>query len=120
MVKVLCKGGPYYWIREPLTELEKRITAADRAEHVREKGILHSVPDVAELHKQWLANDPVPPITPEERKQYKREYPDKYWLLPAEIYPRDETDPPSAFEQALNNMTHITFYGASPHRPLKK
>jgi|RhiMethySRZTD1v2_1073278.scaffolds.fasta_scaffold791310_2 hypothetical protein len=24
MVKVLCKGGPYYWIREPYTDEEKR------------------------------------------------------------------------------------------------
>jgi hypothetical protein len=121
MVKVLCKGGPWYWIKEPLTELEKRIEAADRAEHVREKGILHSVPKVAELHKQWLANDPVPPVTPKERAQYRREYPDQYFLLPAEIYPwDDDVDGPHPLEVALNNMTHMTFYGAFPHRPLKK
>ena len=34
MVKVLCKGGPYYWIKEPLTDLEQRIQADDRAAHV--------------------------------------------------------------------------------------
>ena len=25
MVKVLCKGGPYYWIKEPRTDFEKKM-----------------------------------------------------------------------------------------------
>ena len=27
MVRVLCKGGPYYWIKEPLTDFEIRLRA---------------------------------------------------------------------------------------------
>jgi hypothetical protein len=118
MVKVLCKGGPYYWIKEPLTELEQRIQSDFRAAEVREKGILHSVPPVAELQKRWLAEDPVPRVTPQERKRYKREYPDKYGLTLAEVYPPDPW--PSKLEVALANMTNITFYGGAPHRPVKK
>jgi hypothetical protein len=30
VTKVLCKGGPYYWIKEPLTELERRVRAHHR------------------------------------------------------------------------------------------
>jgi hypothetical protein len=40
-------------------------------------------------------------VTRKERAQYRREYPDKYFLLPAEMYPRDEFDPPSPFDQVL-------------------
>lgn len=117
MVKVLCKGGPYYWIREPRTDFEKKMWAADSAEGLRERIALGWVKELGDFNKKIFADEPVPPPTKEERKRWKREYPDKYFLLPAEIYPRDETDPPCPLETALNNMTHMTFYGAAPHRP---
>jgi hypothetical protein len=81
MVKVLCKGGPYYWIKEPYTDEERR--AFDST-------------DNADWPKGYSWN---------------------HFLLPAEIYPRDETDPPDPFDKALNDVKHITFYGGAPHRP---
>jgi len=118
MVKVLCKGGPYYWIREPRTDFEKKMEAVDRAEDVRERTAKGWIKQHGDFELAALANDPVPPPTKDERKRWKREYPDKYFLLPAEIYPREVgVDPPSHFETAFANVKHITFYGGAPHRP---
>lgn len=81
MVKVLCKGGPYYWIKEPYTAAERR------------------------AFESLDQND------------WPKGYSRNHYLLAGEIYPRDETDPPSAFDKALNDVKHITFYGGAPHRP---
>jgi hypothetical protein len=88
VTKVLCKGGPYYWIKEPLTELERRVRAHHRAEDVRDwqkRGV--KIEGLEELHAQWLSEAPQPPVTKAELKQYKKEYPDRYYLAQGEIWP---------------------------------
>lgn len=73
------------------------------------------------LWQKTIAAGPDTPPTKEERKRWRKEYPDKYFLLPAEIYPwEDHIDGPHPFEVAMAKCTHITFYGASPHRPTRK
>jgi hypothetical protein len=66
MTRVFCKGGPYYWIVEPETAFEKRLR------HWRE-GLLPKRGKERFTRAEYL--------------KARREYSDKHFLLPAEIYP---------------------------------
>ena len=124
MVKVLCKGGPYYWVKEPFTDLEQRVWLWDLAEGARESRAYHEqrghhdvLKRLEDYFLRTIAAAPATPPTKDERKRFRKEYPERYYLLDGEIYPRDAGDPPCRFMQALNNTTGFTFYGGSPHNP---
>ena len=59
-MKVLCKNGPYYWIKQPLTDFEQRMMAGQltRAERARER---REYPD-----KHFLLQTEIYPMTPAE------------------------------------------------------
>jgi hypothetical protein len=119
VVKVLCRGGPYYWIKEPLTDFEKRMNAAERADDVRyriERGWIKW--PITEREMLALANEPVPPFSDEERARAHAEYPQNEELGPNEKFPWTEEEETEYWEErARNPVTHITFYGGAPHRP---
>jgi len=135
MVKVLCKGGPYYWIKKVQRSRASGMAVGSRAVGEegprvppgarrcrRAKGACAS--RAARAFRAAMARDcsAAPPRRPTrtERNRFRRQYRQKYFLLDSEIYPRDATDPPDPLEHALNNLTSITFYGGSPHRPARK
>jgi hypothetical protein len=118
MVKVLCRGGPQFWIKEPYTEFETRMLAAESAQDVRDRTAKGWIKPqtYGEYEKNALANDPVPPPTDEERARWAVEYPDEWYLWHNEVWPltpaeEDERWAPYA------NIKSITFYGSAPHRP---
>lgn len=118
MVKVLCRGGPYYWIKEPLTDFEKRMEAARWAANVRERMAKGWVKEAGPVETEALANDPVPPLSDEERARAAAEYPPHEELTPNEKFPWTEEEENEYWEErARHPVTHITFYGGAPHRP---
>lgn len=118
MVKVLCRGGPYYWIKEPLTDFEKRMNAAECADDVRDRIERGWIKEPHENDRRALAGDPVPPFSDEERAQAHAEYPMDERLTPNEKFPWTEEEENEYWEErARNPVTHITFYGGAPHRP---
>ena len=114
MVKVLCRGGPHFWIREPYTEFEEKMEAADAAKLVREKlreGRLKH--PLAAREQAMLDDDPKP--TKVEWAQWREHYPDELFLLDNEAWPLTEAE---MYERwAKLDTKHITFYGGAPHRP---
>jgi hypothetical protein len=60
MVKVLCRGGPYYWVKEPYTEAERA--------YIQDDG-----PDpVGYVMDEWLGAGEVYPMTEEEENELYR------------------------------------------------
>ena len=98
MTKVLCKGGPYYWIVEPETEFERRLRAW-------ENGMLrpHNSPKSERF-------------TRAEYLKARREYSDKYWLPPGYVYPMSPAEEAAAWRR-VELKGPVTFYGGAPHRP---
>jgi len=41
MVKVLCKGGPYYWIKKPFNALERQVWLWDLAQSAKKGRAYH-------------------------------------------------------------------------------
>src|SRR5262249_51807311 len=123
MVKVLCKGGPYYWIKEPFNALERQVWLWDLAQSAKKGRAYHQEQADAggpktHVHRELLelfeprwqetiAAAPPRRPTRAERNRFRRQYRQKYFLLDSEIYPRDATDPPDPLEHALNNLTSI-------------
>lgn len=94
-MRVLCKGGPYYWVVDPETPFEMRLR------HWKE-GL---------LPKRGKER-----FTRAEYNRARREYSDKYWLPPGYVYPMSPEEEAAAWRR-VELKGPITFYGASPHRP---
>jgi hypothetical protein len=122
MTKVLCKGGPYYWIKEPLTDFEQRLKDAGSIEVLA--GIMNGGgkvwgihPGIDEMRREILAKAPrTPALTKQERARERREYPDRYYLGEHEIYPMTPEEELAVYKR-FPMSGPFTFHGGAPHRP---
>ena len=88
MAKVLCKGGPYYWIVEPETEFERRLRAWEERH----------------LDAQQRGKDR---FTRAEYLKARREYSGKYWLPPGNSLSDDARGGACASDQVRQRAHHV-------------
>jgi len=91
MMKVLCRGGPYHWVKEPYTPEEEAYFNGPTA-----------------MRKGDRTPQPVAPYPYGGRRG------EKYYLGDGEVYPMTWQEELARYKLYDAPMT---FYGGAPHRP---
>jgi hypothetical protein len=89
MTKVLCRGGPFYWIKEPFTKAEQRWKGA---------------------YEKWAAEGGEPGTSPWGLPYNRDLFLWDHEALP--LTPEEERDFYNRFD-----TSKMTFIGGAPHRP---